>query len=53
MVGGCYSHGVVVHSKHLWKYISEVSFRFNMRKEPAAMFSYLVLALAQPRFQEP
>lgn len=39
---------VHVSQKHLWKYVSEFSYRYNMRKEPAAMFSRLLSALAQP-----
>ena len=34
-----------VSRKHLWKYVSEFSFRYNMRKRPDAMFSTLISAL--------
>lgn len=48
-INGCHIH---VSSKHLWKYVSEFSYRYNMRKEPAAMFSGLVSALSLPRLKE-
>ena len=43
---------VHVSQKHLWKYVSEFSFRFNNRKEPAAMFSRLLAACALPRLAD-
>ncbi len=43
---------VHVSSDHLWKYVSEFSFRYNMRKEPGAMFGRLVEAFALPRLTE-
>ena len=36
---------VHVSRKHLWKYVSEFSYRYNMRKEPAVMFSRLLSSL--------
>jgi ISXO2-like transposase domain len=41
-----------VSRKHLWKYVSEFSFRYNMRKQPEVMFGRLVEAFAQPRLKE-
>lgn len=43
---------VVVSRRHLWKYVSEFSYRYNKRKEPETMFSGLVSALALPRLTE-
>lgn len=43
---------VHVSSKHLWKYVSEFSYRYNMRKHPSDMFSSLILALSSPRVTE-
>ncbi len=43
---------VHVSRKHLWKYVSEFSFRYNMRQQPAAMFDRLVEGLSQPRLTE-
>ena len=38
-----------VSPKHLWKYVSEFSYRYNMRKEDqATLFRDLVLALSRP-----
>lgn len=43
---------VHVSPKHLWKYVSEFSFRYNMRKEGhGAMFETLVSCLKQPRLK--
>ena len=41
-----------VSGKHMWKYICEFSFRYNMRKEPAAMFDRLIWGLSLPRLEE-
>jgi len=41
-----------VSRKHLWKYVSEFSFRYNMRKRPEAMFDRLISSLALPRLTE-
>jgi len=41
-----------VSSKHLWKYVSEFSYRYNMRETPALMFDHLVLSLSQPRLAD-
>jgi transposase-like protein/predicted RNA-binding Zn-ribbon protein involved in translation (DUF1610 family) len=43
---------VHVSGKHLWKYVSEFSFRYNMRKAPELMFDRLVSAFALPRVTE-
>lgn len=43
---------VHVSGKHLWKYVSEFSFRYNMRTEPAAMFGRLIEGLSQPRLTD-
>lgn len=40
---------VHISSQHSWKYVSEFSFRYNMRKAPGAMFNRLVWAFALPR----
>jgi transposase len=39
---------VHISSKHAWKYISEFSYRHNMRHSHSAMFSLLVHAFALP-----
>jgi len=39
---------VHVSSKHLWKYVSEFSYRRNMRHSHSAMFDRLLVSLAQP-----
>lgn len=41
-----------VSSKHLWKYISEFSYRRNMRHSHSEMFNRLVAAFSLPRLQE-
>ena len=43
---------VHVSSKHLWKYVSEFSFRYNLRKVPETMFDRLIFALVQPRLAD-
>ena len=44
---------VHVSPKHLWKYVSEFSYRYNMRKEDqATMFQNLVYSLTLPRLQD-
>ena len=43
---------VHVSKQHLWKYVSEFSYRYNMRKEPALMFHRLVASLALPRLAD-
>ncbi len=43
---------VHVSTKHLWKYVSEFSFRYNMRQQPAAMFDRLIEGLSRPRLTE-
>ena len=41
-----------VSGKHMWKYVSEFSFRYNMRQTPAAMFPRLIEALSLPRLED-
>jgi len=43
---------VHVSRKHLWKYVSEFSYRYNMRKQPALMFDRLVSSLVLQRLTE-
>jgi len=43
---------VHVSAKHLWKYVSEFSYRHNMRESHAAMFHRLVASFSLPRLQE-
>ena len=43
---------VHVSSKHLWKYVSEFSYRHNMRKSHYAMFHRLVASFSLPRLVE-
>ncbi|MCH9011437.1 MAG: IS1595 family transposase [Proteobacteria bacterium] len=43
---------VHVSSKHLWKYVSEFSYRYNMRKQPALMFHHLIASLSLPRLTD-
>ncbi len=43
---------VHISAKHSWKYVSEFSYRRNMRKSHWAMFNLLVQAFALPRLQE-
>lgn len=43
---------VHVSGKHLWKYVSEFAFRYNMRKEPhGVIFQSLVSGLTLPRLR--
>jgi transposase-like protein len=44
---------VHVSGKHLWKYVSEFSYRRNMRFSHQAMFNRLVLSFSLPRLVEP
>jgi transposase len=48
-------HGTHVHvsAKHLWKYVSEFSYRRNFRDCHSTMFNRLILAFALPRVVEP
>ncbi len=41
-----------VSDKHLWKYVSEFSYRRNFRHSHAGMFTRLVAAFSLPRLQE-
>jgi transposase len=43
---------VHISAKHSWKYVSEFSYRRNMRKSHWKMFNLLVLAFALPRLQD-
>jgi transposase len=43
---------VHISSKHAWKYVSEFSYRRNMRHSHSAMFNLLVHAFALPRVVE-
>jgi hypothetical protein len=43
---------VHVSGKHLWKYVSEFSYRHNMRKSHYAMFHRLVTSFSLPRLLE-
>jgi hypothetical protein len=38
-----------VSEKHLWKYVCEFSYRYNMRKHPEEMFNRMILAVSLPR----
>ena len=41
-----------ISQKHAWKYVSEFSYRYNMRKRPAAMFHRMILAVSLPRLAD-
>jgi len=41
-----------VSPKHLWKYVSEFSYRYNMRKTPETMFPRLISSLSLPRLAD-
>lgn len=41
-----------VSEKHLWKYVSEFSYRYNMRKQPEEMFNRMILAVSLPRLPD-
>ncbi len=43
---------VHVSAKHLWKYVSEFSYRRNMRKSHSAMFARLIEAISLPRLKD-
>lgn len=43
---------VHVSPKHLWKYVSEFSYRRNMRHSHALMFDHLVVSVSLPHLQE-
>ena len=43
---------VHVSPKHLWKYVSEFSFRYNQRGTSGAMFDLLIQALSKPRLAD-
>lgn len=50
----CSIRGTHIHvsKKHMWKYVSEFAFRYNMRGAPALMFDRLVEAFALPRLAD-
>jgi transposase len=48
-ISGTHIH---ISSKHMWKYVSEFSYRRNMRHSHWAMFNRLVGALSLPRVAE-
>lgn len=41
-----------VSRKHMWKYVSEFAYRFNMRDEPALMFERLIYGLSRQRLAD-
>jgi transposase-like protein len=41
-----------VSEKHMWKYVSEFSYRYNMRKQPQEMFNRMILAVSLPRLAD-
>jgi ISXO2-like transposase domain len=43
---------VSVHPDHLWKYVGEFSYRYNMRKQPQEMFNRMILAVSLPRLAD-
>lgn len=43
---------VHVSKQHLWKYVSEFSYRYNMRKQQTLMFPCLLSALRLPRLTD-
>jgi len=43
---------VHISSKHAWKYVSEFSYRRNMRHSHSAMFNLLVHVFALPRLTD-
>lgn len=48
-IAGTHVH---VSPKHLWKYVSEFSYRHNMRASHHAMFARLVVSFSLPRLQD-
>ena len=43
---------VHVSEKHLWKYVSEFSYRYNLRNNPGAMFDRLIVSLSLPKLED-
>lgn len=43
---------VHVSAKHLWKYVSEFSYRRNFRTSQEAMFNRLIWAISLPRLAD-
>lgn len=41
-----------VDPAHLWKYVGEFSYRYNMRKQPQEMFNRMILAVSLPRLED-
>ncbi len=48
-IGGAHVH---ILAKYLWKYVSEFSYRRNMRTSHTAMFDRLIVALQLPRLKD-
>lgn len=40
-----------VSEQHMWKYVCEFSYRYNMRKQPQEMFNRMILAVSLPRLE--
>ena len=49
-IKGTHTH---VSAKHLWKYVSEFSYRRNMRHSHSLMFDHLLVSVSRPRLVEP
>jgi transposase len=43
---------VHISKRHAWKYVSEFSYRYNMRKTPEVMFDRMILAVSLPRLAD-
>lgn len=43
---------VHVSKQHMWKYVSEFSYRYNMRKDPELMFNRLIVSLSLPKLAD-
>jgi len=43
---------VHVSDRHMWKYVSEFNYRYNMRKQPQEMFNRMILAVSLPRLAD-
>ncbi len=39
---------VHISKRHMWKYVAEFNYRYNMRKQPAAIFDQMILAVSLP-----
>lgn len=40
---------VHVSKRHMWKYVAEFNYRYNMRKQPEAIFDRMISAVSLPR----